>query len=298
VTLDPTTIAILTGATRAVAYGAAALVVGAAVFDGGVLRRAAPPPPEQDAARARARRIGLLAAVALLMAYAARLYIQVIDSYLVAVPTPLMLRQLIFLTRAWGLGVLGQLVCGGVLVALFFGLRRSSRFPGLVWIAAPIAALTIPMTGHAMSHGGPGAFVVQATHVFAVGSWLGTLAVLWLSSRHVDGPRLVQIITAFSPVALASAGMVVVAGTATLVIHVGTPSEVFSTSYGQVLLVKIALFAAAAGVGYANWRHVTPSLARGGQRSQFTRAAALELTLGIVAILATALLTSLPQPGE
>jgi putative copper resistance protein D len=304
VTLDPATIAILTGATRAVAYGASALIVGAAVFDGGVLRQATLPRAEQQAARARARRIGLLAAVALLIACAARLYIQVVDSYLVAVPTPLMLRQLIFLTRAWGLGVLGQLVSGSVLVALFLFVA-STRFgrsgPGpsrLVWIAAPIAALTIPMTGHAISHGGPGAFVVQATHVLAVGSWLGTLAVLWLSSRHLDGPRLVPILTAFSPVALASAAMVVVAGTATLFVHVGTPYEVFSTSYGQVLLVKIALFAATAGVGYANWRHVTPSLARGGPRRQFTRAAALELALGMVAILATALLTSLPQPRE
>jgi hypothetical protein len=43
---------------------------------------------------------------------------------------------------------------------------------------------------------------------------------------------------------------------------------------------------------------VTPDLASGGPRNQFTRTAALELTLGVMAILATALLTSLPQPGE
>jgi putative copper export protein len=298
VTLDPSTIAILTGAARAAAYGAAAVVVGAAVFDGGVLRHASLPPAGCDSIRASARRVGRLAATVLLAAYAARLYIQVIDSYLVAVPTPLMLRQLLFLTRAWGLGVLGQLVSGSVLVSLFFLLRASARPSSLVWIAAPIAALSVPMTGHAVSHGGPGAFIVQGTHVLAVGSWLGTLAVLWLTCRHTDGARLVSVVTAFSPVALASAAMVVVAGIATLFVHVGTPAEVFTTSYGQVLLVKIALFAAAAGVGYVNWRHVTPGLARGGSPSQFTRAAALELTLGIVAVLATALLTSLPQPGE
>ncbi|MET0215951.1 MAG: hypothetical protein ABW292_23280, partial [Vicinamibacterales bacterium] len=97
-TLDPSTIAILTGATRAVAYAASTLIVGIAVFDAGVLEHASLPAAERDAARSRARTIGLLAAIALLLSYAARLYIQVIDSYLVAVPTVLMLQQLIFLT--------------------------------------------------------------------------------------------------------------------------------------------------------------------------------------------------------
>jgi putative copper export protein len=299
VTLDPSTVAILTGASRAAAYAASAVVVGAAIFDGGVLRQVSLlPAAERDAVRASARRLALVAAVALLAAYAARLYIQVIDSYLVAVPTPLMLRQLIFLTRAWGLGMLGQLVTSSILVALFVYLRRSPAPSRLVWIAAPLAAMTVPMTGHALSHGGPGAYVVQSAHVFAGGAWLGTLSVLWLACRRTDGPRLVSVITAFSPVALASAVMIAVAGIATLLVHVGRPSDVLVTRYGQVLVVKMTLFAAAAGVGYVNWRHVTPNLARGGPRSQFTRAAALELTLGIVAILATALLTSLPQPGE
>ena len=298
-TLDPVTITILTGAMRAAAYGAAALVVGVAVFDGGVLRQSALQPAERDAARFRARRIGQLAAVALFLAYAARLYIQVIDSYLVAVPTMLMLQQLIFLTRAWGIGVLGQLIISSALVALLLDVRCSPAPSLLLWIAAPLAALSVPLTGHAASHGGPSGLAVQATHVFAVGSWLGTLAVLWLVCRKAVGTAsLVSIVRAFSPVALASAAMVAVAGTAALFVHVGTPWEIVSTSYGQVLLVKIGLFMATAGVGYVNWRRVTPELARGGPRSHFARAAALEIVLGVMAILATALLTSLPQPGE
>jgi len=299
VTLDPSTIAILTGATRAVAYAASTLIVGVAVFDAGVLEHASLSAGERDAARSHARMIGLLTAIALLLSYAARLYIQVIDSYLVAVPTVLMLQQLIFLTRAWGLGVLGQLIIGTALVALLVYVRRSTATSAWFWIAAPLAALSVPLTGHAASHGGLAALAVQATHVFAVGSWLGTLAVLWLVCRHtVTAASLVSIINAFSPVALASAAMVALAGTSALFIHVGTPLDLVSTSYGVVLLVKIALFAAAAGVGYMNWRHVTPDLARGGPRSQFTRGAALEISLGVVAVLATALLTSLPQPGE
>ena len=132
-TLDPSTIAILTGATRAVAYAASTLIVGVAVFDAGVLEHASLSAGERDAARSHARMIGLLTAIALLLSYAARLYIQVIDSYLVAVPTVLMLQQLIFLTRAWGLGVLGQLIIGTALVALLVYVRRSTATSACRW---------------------------------------------------------------------------------------------------------------------------------------------------------------------
>jgi putative copper resistance protein D len=298
VTLEPSTIAILTGATRAVTYAASTLIVGVAVFDAGVLRQASLRAADRDVARARARTIGVLAAIVLLAAYAARLYIQVIDSYLVAVPTMLMIQQLIFLTRAWGHGLLGQLIISAALILSFVLLRRGSMPSALLWIVAPLAALSVPLTGHAASHGGATALAVQATHVFAVGSWLGTLAVVWVVCRAIQTAELVSIIRAFSPIALVSAATIAIAGALAFVIHVGTPKDLVTTSYGGVLIVKIALFAGAAGVGYVNWRRVTPDLASGGPRSQFTRTAALELTLGVMAILATALLTSLPQPGE
>jgi putative copper resistance protein D len=299
VTLDPSTIAILTGATRAVAYAAATSLAGVVMFDSAVLRQASLPQSDRDILRKRARNIGLLVATTLFLAYAARLYIQVLDSYLVAIPTLVMLEQLIFLTRSWGYGVLGQLVISSILTILFFFMRRSSAPAAVLWLAAPLAALSVPLTGHAFSHGGAGGLLVQATHVLAAGSWLGTLAVLWWLCRNsLDAAGLLSIIRAFSPVALASAAMVALAGTAALFIHLDSPRDLVSTSYGLVLLVKITLFAAAASVGYVNWQHVTPSLARGGPRRQFTRAAALEISLGVMAILATALLTSLPQPGE
>jgi putative copper export protein len=65
-----------------------------------------------------------------------------------------------------------------------------------------------------------------------------------------------------------------------------------------VLLLKIAVFLSAAGVGYTNWRHITPRLALNGQRETFTRAAALEIALAVVAVLLTTVLTNLEQPGD
>jgi putative copper export protein len=301
VTLDPNVITAIQGATRAVVYGASALVVGSAVFDTVVLRRAAVlGPVERDAARARARQIGYLAAAALGLGYVARLYIQVIDSFLVALPTVEMLRQLIFSTRAWGLGVLAQLIISaGVLGLLIYARVTRGPHSGVVAATALLAAVSVPLTGHAIAHAGSAAVAVQATHVFAVGAWLGTLTVMWVvCSRTVSTDNVISLVRAFSPLALASAALIAMAGTAALFIHVGTPGELLSTRYGLVLLLKIGVFLSAAGVGYVNWRHVTPRLHLSGQRHLFSRAAGLEITLALVAVLLTTVLTNLPQPGD
>jgi putative copper export protein len=300
VTLDPVVITVIKGTARAAVYGASILIVGAAIFDTIVLRRTIGlAAPEGTLARARARHIGYLAACVLCLGYIARLYIQIIDSFLVAVPTLDMLRQLIFSTRAWGLGVLAQLVISGSILGLLTHARRRRTPAPIIVVTAILAAVSIPLTGHAIGHERPVAVAVQAAHVLAAGAWLGTLAVLWLVCRRLGSTGdVAAIVRAFSPVALASAALVATAGAGSYLVHVGVPSQLFSTRYGVVLLLKMTVFLSAAAIGYVNWRLVTPRLQESGQRARFTRAAALEIGLAIVAILLTTVLTNLPQPDD
>ena len=96
-TLDPVVITAINSTTRAAVYGASALIVGAALFDVVVLRRASGlNPGERRAIQARVLQIAYRAGWVLLLAFVGRLYVQVIDSYLVFTPTLFMVRQLIF----------------------------------------------------------------------------------------------------------------------------------------------------------------------------------------------------------
>ena len=125
------------------------------------------------------------------------------------------------------------------------------------------------------------------------------MSVLWLIGRRVQSTAsLASIVRAFSPVALTCAGLLGFAGAATYFLHVGGLDQLLTTPYGLVLVTKIAVFLSAAGVGYVNWKHLTPRLTEGGQRARFTQAAGLEISLAVVAILLTTVLTNLPQPGE
>jgi len=291
----------LQGATRTAVYGATTLVVGAALFDAIVISRAIGLTPlEVASARSRARGIGFVAAIVLLAAYLTRLYLQVVDSFLVAVPSAEMLRQLFFLTRDWGHGMLAQIIISALVFCLLLYPRRArSSALGIIAVTAPMAAVSVPLTGHAVAHAGSVAVAAQATHVFAAGGWLGTLSVLWLIGRRVQSTAsLASIVRAFSPVALTCAGLLGFAGAATYFLHVGGLDQLLTTPYGLVLVTKIAVFLSAAGVGYVNWKHLTPRLTEDGQRERFTQAAALEISLAVVAILLTTVLTNLPQPGE
>ena len=299
-TLDPVVIAVIKSTTRAAVYGASALIVGAALFNVVVLRRASGVDPgERRAIQARVLQIAYCAGWVLLMAYVGRLYVQVIDSYLVFTPTFFMVRQLIFSTRAWGLGMFAQIVIAAGILGLLIFSKRSAGAPVAMAAAGVLSALSVPLTGHAVAHAGAIAVAAQAAHVFGVGGWLGTLTVLWITCRRMlSTDDLATIVRRFSPLALASASLIAGAGIATFFLHVGGFGELLSSSYGLVLLLKIAVFLSAAGIGYVNWRHLTPRLRETGQRERFARAAALEIALATTAILLTTVLTNLPQPGE
>ncbi len=303
-TLDPAVIAAIKTTTRAAVYGASALVVGAAVFQALVLPRATGMSADDRAfARTGARTIGYFAAWVLLLSHLARLYIQVIDSFLVAVPTTEMIGQLFFSTRTWGRGILAQIIISASLVGILLATRRArGTLPWWMTGTALLAAVCVPLTGHAIGHAGPVAVAAQSTHVLAVGSWLGTLTVLWLTCRRLPAAAgLAAVVRAFSPVALTSAAVLALAGVATYFLHVsssGNLSHLLSTQYGVVLVLKIAVFLSAAGAGYVNWQHVTPRLERTGGRATFTRSAALEIGLAVMAVLLTTVLTNLEQPED
>ena len=294
-TVDPGAIAVAKGATQVALYGGALGVIGAGTCRRVVFPRVGTPLHGADRAAAD---VAAASAMLLLAAVALRLYVQVIDSYLTLVPTPQMLRMLIFSTRAWGIGLLAQLCLGAALVMLTRAARPGRRGAGaLATWAGIVAAATVPLTGHAAAHGGPAGIAAQALHVLALGAWLGALAVLLRTTAPVPVDALAAGVRAFSPVARVAAPTMALAGVAALLSHVGTDGLVGSP-YGSVLAGKAVLFAAAASLGYVNWTRRTPLLVDDAGRRRFIATARVELGLAAVALVITAVLTAMGRPGD
>lgn len=198
---------------------------------------------------------------------------------------------------------------GAALVAMLGGHLAIRGRPAGWALAAGASvglALSASLSGHAAA-ADPAVLAVMADalHVLAVAGWLGALLVLVVAgipAVALDGPQsgrfsgIAAMVTAFSPRALALAGIVVATGAVGMLLHVGSLTALVNTGYGRMLLVKLGLFGLVLAAGAWNWKRVRPALDRGAPPSRLRRSAALELLLAAAVLLATAVLVALPTP--
>jgi len=147
---------------------------------------------------------------------------------------------------------------------------------------------------------------VNAAHIFAASTWLGTLLVLALvgirgvirsSSAGAQRAELVaDLVNSFSPLALVASAIVAITGVTTAWLHLKRVSSLWTTSYGIALDIKLVFVVIVVVLGAWNWRRVRPSL--GGEGSELTihRSARMELTFAALVLVATSVLVSLPSP--
>jgi putative copper export protein len=192
-------------------------------------------------------------------------------------------------------------------IGLFVSKAPYGRAAGWMGAAAGAVLLSaVPaLSGHAAAVDRLSAVAIlsDTVHVLGAGVWLGTLlAVLavGIPAALTVGPdaagAVLAMVRAFSPMALAGASAVGVTGVVNALFHVDAVSALWTTTYGQALLVKLALLAGVAALGFYNWRVVLPSLDGEAGASRLRRSARLELGMGLVVLLVTAVLVALPTP--
>src|SRR5690606_11064263 len=134
--------------------------------------------------------------------------------------------------------------------------------------------------------------------------WVGTLAILTLAvfpslpvSRH---ELVVSVLDRFSIFARLGAGLIVISGVIAALVYTDTISDFWSSTWGKLLLAKLAAVAVVALAGYRNWRVITPGIAGGspGARDELRRAINLELLFAAIVIAITAVLGGTGTPRE
>ncbi|THA59316.1 copper resistance CopC/CopD family protein [Streptomyces sp. A1136] len=126
---------------------------------------------------------------------------------------------------AFGLGVGGAVVAGGI-------------------------AATWALSEHASTGVQPGiAMPVDILHLLAVATWLGGLAALLVALYKVPGMER-EAVRRFSKVAFISVLVLVLTGVYQSWRQLGSWSALTGTSYGQLLLIKVALVCVLVGIAY------------------------------------------------
>jgi len=195
-----------------------------------------------------------------------------------------------------------QLRMAMLLLALIgFAIVRTSS--GLGWALAAVGILIAelqPVYTSKLSG------KVNAVHVLAASTWLGTLLVLSvIGIRRVvktGAPGLSRaelvcdLVNSFSPLALTAASIVALTGLTTAWLHLKRVSALWTTSYGMALVVKLVFVVCVAVMGAWNWKRVRPSLGESGSELTIRRSATTELTFGALVLIATSVLVTLPSP--
>ena len=157
-------------------------------------------------------------------------------------------------------GVLALAVAAVLLPAWRRGTPPTVARTAVVGALAAGLVISTAATGHPVAGPWPGLAVAAAVvHVAAMAVWLGGLAGLLLSVLRppVPADELAATLTSWSRLAFGAVVALVVSGTVQAVREVGSPTALVSTTYGWVLLAKLALVAVllgAAGVSRV-WVH-------------------------------------------
>ena len=185
-------------------------------------------------------------------------------------------------------------------------LWRLSALGGLVVVAS------FAWTGHGASTEGPaGLFHLGAdiVHAVAAAVWLGALAALALVlARPRDDHRTHRALHDFAGVGTAAVALLVATGLINSGFLIGPErlGALFTSLYGQLLLLKLALFAAMVAVAARNRYRLTPALGaaleRGGDAAPSIgrlRASVLaEAAMGAAVLLVVALMGTLAPPAS
>ena len=279
-------------------------LIGATVFRTLVLPRARGMNVEIRARmELRAAVLGLAASVLVILSAFTRIFLE--SEMMSAMPgmQTMSMTDMAMHTR-WGFAL--RLELGAAFLALASFALAARRLRG-AWSVASILAIMLALTpalaGHAAASPKFTSLMIGSDflHVLGGASWLGSLfAVMVVGvpvSLTLDGAErwssVASLVNSFSPIALASAAVVVVSGVIASWVHLEHLSDLWQTAYGQVLLLKLFLVALTLTIGAYNFRRVQPQLVNEVGSARLRRSAAIELSVGFLIVLVTGFLTGI-----
>jgi len=167
----------------------------------------------------------------------------------------------------------------------------------LAWATATMALLPLAFfpgrTGHANAAASRTlALALDALHIVSAGLWIGGLGVLLLLAwRHRGGADvLASLVPKFSPVAMGSVGLLVASGAWAGWRELDTFGALWQTSYGRLLVLKVALVGGVLALGAINWKRLSPRLGSETGNRAMRRSATAEFLLANVVLIVTAIL--------
>lgn len=193
---------------------------------------------------------------------------------------------------SWILRITALLLAG---VALMFHERWPGASLALIMLGGAVALGTLAWAGHgAMDEGTRRSwhFITDFLHLWAAGAWVGALAAFALLLRQVEPPLqvLARALIGFETVGAVIVLVISVTGVVNYLFIVGPSVEgLLLGTYGQLLALKLILFAAMLVFAALNRFHLSPLLEQARQTGEhgvavnaLRRSMVLEFSVAVV----------------
>ncbi len=164
---------------------------------------------------------------------------------------------------------------------------------------AAIASISFAWVGHA--HAAPANLLptlLLCAHLLCAAFWLGALAPLLAVARHGRSAEVAMAAARFGKLALAVVAVLLAAGLSLLGALLGNLSDLWTSGYGRMVLIKVGLVACLLSFAALNKLYLTPKLVNGepAATSSLRRSIKIEILLGSLILLVTAAFTTLTGP--
>ncbi|HEY5661357.1 MAG TPA: CopD family protein [Gaiellaceae bacterium] len=199
---------------------------------------------------------------------------------------------------------------GSAFVAMTLGFALVAALVFLAWltdrdiflwpafVVSLIFVSGLSLSGHSAADAGSSwkSELADWAHLSAACLWIGGLvqltAVVWPLLPELRRPALL----AFSRLATVCVGVLLLAGVYLAILRLPQLSDLWSTSYGQILLVKIGLVALAFAWGGLHKLRAVPVVARDGTVPRLRASLAGESMVGMIVLLVAAILVNAKPP--
>jgi putative copper resistance protein D len=197
--------------------------------------------------------------------------------------------------RLWVLRFVLALALGALLLSIGRSANEKRRLliaVGAALVAAAYLA-SLAWAGHAAAGQASGRYVQivsDVVHLLAAGAWLGALpGLVFLLGAAQPLETTARMVRRFSTLGAVSVSALVLSGLGNSWYLVGTVPALVGTDYGQVLLMKLALFAAMVALAAVNRLSLTARLkvqdpSNPGALRSLRRNASLEIAAGIIVV--------------
>ena len=160
-----------------------------------------------------------------------------------------------------------------------------------------LLAYTFTFIGH-VSELGVFEKVLLMLHVFVMAWWFGALFPLKQACHEPDYEQLYSVMDKFGRQASIAVSLLLIAGLWLAFQLVGNVEELFSSSYGQTLLLKLALVTSILGIAAKHKLKLVPQLKNNDVREALSKSISIEMVVAFAILSVTAGLTSVVGPAN